>query len=341
MNNTTDIDQVNVQKPELRGYKSVCAKLGLSMCAYFTCRLLAGLFGGYLLDAAGEMNKSLLALLYYFFVIMMTYVIPLGFTVIIFKYNPPLRELYKKPKRVARALGTFPAAYGLGYGVALITLLISFILARTLGGDTYIEQLLRPTTIEASSNMTELVLMVVLMVVAAPLFEEYWARGIMFDALKPYGAGMAIIISSLLFGLMHGSLYMLFYTIALGLALGYIRYATGSLFIVTILHAMVNSISSAMLFLQGLGRITQGQNRVLNTIEMIFIVAVLSLIIIGVIVFFAKIPTIRKYRFENPWTEIGPWKKMGMFLVSIPVIISMVLAFNEITGHFLIDLFMG
>lgn len=308
------------------------------MCVYFIARLLTGFIASALADVQGNMSPVLSGFLHYSYVITLSYIIPIIFTVILFRYKVPVRTLYKKPSRVARALGVFPAAYGLGYGVALVTLLVSYIISSSFSGETTIEQLLRPTTVGGASSIAELVMMVILLVVVAPIFEEYLVRGVMFDALRPYGAGIAILISSILFGLMHGSLYMLFYTTALGLALGYIRYATGSLFIVTILHAMINSVSATILFLSSLVNITGREYRVLNTIELLFSVSALILIVIGIAVFIAKIPTIRRYRFENPWPVIGPWKKLGVFTASIPVLISLVLAFNELSGQWLLNL---
>ncbi|MCL2078596.1 MAG: CPBP family intramembrane metalloprotease [Oscillospiraceae bacterium] len=328
-------------KQTVRGYKSVCAKLGLSMCIYFICRFLMGYAEPVLSRLYGRLPLDFAIVLHHIVIILTVYVIPLFFTVRIFKYRTPLRTLYKKPRRIAPALGTLPAVIGLGHGIALLTLLASFILSKTLGGDTYIEDLLRPTTIEATSNITQLVMMVILMIVVAPIFEEYWVRGIMFDALKPYGTGMAIIISALLFGIMHGSLYMFFYTTAYGLALGYIRYATGSLFIATILHACVNSIGAIALLLLSLVEMTLEQNKVINTVNMIYLIAAFLMIIIGVIVFLTKIPKIKKYRFENTWTQIGPLKKFGIFIASIPVIIMMILAVIEIAGYILINRLIG
>jgi len=317
----------------------VCIKLGLSMCVYFISRYLISIAAAPLFGIFGDMSQPVLAALNLVVLTLFVYVIPLVFTVIIFKYKVPLKILYKRPKRLARAFGTFPATFGFGYGIALLTLLISYILSKMLSGETLIEQLLKPTTIEATSSMSQVIMMVILMVVAAPLFEEFWVRGVMFDALKPYGTGIAIIISSILFGLMHGSLYMLFYTTAYGFALGYIRYATGSLFIVTILHAIVNSVAATTLLLMSLSEITAKQNRVLNTIYEIYVVAIVILIIISVIVFITKIPAIRRYKFENPWTQAGPWKKIGLFFISMPVIVMILLAINEITQHYIFNLF--
>jgi len=326
---------------KLRAYKIVCAKLGLSMCIYFICRLITGLLAAALGGLPGVIDESLVSLSVTLIIIIMAYVVPLYLTAIIFKsfasYKGKLRELYKKPKKLARALGTFPALYGLGQGTALLTLLVMFLISKNLSGQSYIEELLRPTVIETPANIVSLIGMVFMLVVIAPVFEEIWVRGIMYDALKPYGTGIAIIISSLLFGLMHGSLYMLFYTTAFGLALGYIRYATDSLFVVTILHAIVNSIGAGALLLSTLLLMTNEENKLINTTYIIYLTAMLILIIVGVIVFLSKIPAMRKYRIENTWTSIGPWKKTALFFVSIPVILMMILAFNELSGHWLLN----
>ena len=343
MDNTENTEQN--KEPKLRGYKIVCAKLGLSMCVYFTCRLSTGGIAKLLEAVSGQMNPVLFSIVHSLIIVMLVYVIPLLFTVLLFRrqtaYKGNYRKLYKKPRRPAKAFGTLPAMIGLGYGVALLTLLVSYLISKYADGQTLIEELLRPTTVEPTADMTGVLIMAFMMVVIAPVFEEFWTRGIMYDALKPYGTGMAILISSLLFGLMHGSLYMLFYTTAYGLALGYIRYATGSLFTGTILHAIVNSIGAAALILSSLMHITNEENRIINTVNVVYLVAVLAFIIVGIIVFISKIPVIRKYKTENPWTEFGPWKKTAWFFMSVPVIIMLVLAFNEITKDWLLDLLLG
>jgi len=337
-----DYGQENIQK--MRDYKIVCAKLGLSMCVYFACRLLAGFLSIQFSGLSDVLGETLYSLLNSLIIIILVYFLPLIFSAIIFKsffnYKGKYRELYKKPKRLARAMGTFPASFGFGYGIALLTLLASYLISRFSSGQTYIEDLLRPTLIEPSSNLAGVLAMVFMLVVIAPILEEFWVRGIMFDALKPYGTGIAIILTSVIFGLMHGSLYMLFYTTAYGFALGYIRYATGSLLIVTILHAIINSIAAGTLFLSSLMEITNEEIKAINTIYLIYTLAVLVMIIVGVVVFLSKIPVIRKYKIENAWTQIGPWKKTAVFLISLPVILMLILAFNEISGGLLIRLFM-
>ena len=102
-----------------------------------------------------------------------------------------------------------------------------------------------------------------------------------------------------MFGLMHGSLYMLFYTTAFGFALGYIRYATDSLFTVTILHATVNSIGAGALLFTTIMQMTNEENRLINTITIIYLLAMLVLIIVGIVVFISKIPAIKTKCFRT------------------------------------------
>lgn len=333
------------QESKKRAYSIVCTKLGLTMCVYFVCRFFASELSGIIAGAATGAPQNLVFAMQYAVLITLVYVIPLLFAIVIFKshifYKGKLAELYKIPKRHARALGTFPAMFGLGHGTALLTLLAAFLISRLTGGETVIEDLLQPTTLEPATDVFYIIAMVFMLVVVAPVFEEFLTRGIMYDALAPFGAGIAIIISAVLFGLMHGSLYMLFYTTAYGLALGYIRYATNSLYVVTVLHAIVNGIGATTLVLTSLIAMTYEQNRAINTLYSIYLLAVLIAIIVGIAVFLSKIRSMRKFRIENPWTEIGPWKKMRIFFTSVPVIIMLVLAVNEISMGRLLVLVTG
>jgi len=340
-NEFTEYEEQN-DNTKIRDYKAVCAKLGLTMCVYFICRFISGWATVQLSTVLAGLDATFFRLLYTAIVIILVYIIPILFAALLFNsfktYKGNYRKLYKIPRRLARALGTFPAMFGFGHGTALLTLLFSFLITRYLSGYTYVDELVRPTVLEPSTDIASMLAMVFLLVVIAPLFEEFFARGIIYDALKPYGTGIAILFSSLLFGLMHGSLYMLFYTTAYGLALGYIRYATDSLFTVTILHAFVNAVGALALLMMTLVQITNEENRAVNTISVIYMIAVLIMIIVGIAVFIAKIPSIRKFKIENTWTDVSPWKKTAWFFVSIPVIIMMVLAFNEISQFWLSDL---
>jgi len=336
-------DIITTEKPKLASYKTVCAKLGLVMCVFFICRLVNYL-AVHSLSRAG-LGETAFYILQRVFSVLLVYIVPLLAAMILFKsfddYKGRLGELYKKPERLAKKLGTFPAMYGLGYGIALITILINYLISRFTEETTQLEEVFRPTAMEPSNSVAYLIIMVIMLVVAAPVFEEFLCRGIMYDALAPYGNGISIIISSVLFGLMHGNLYMLFYTTALGFALGYVRYATGSLFVVTVLHALLNAVAAGILVASSLVEITNWNNMLVVTFHNIYLFAGLVLIAVGIIAFIKRIPVIRKYKIENTWNEIGGFKKTALFLISPPVLLMLVFAFDEHANNMIIEKITG
>jgi membrane protease YdiL (CAAX protease family) len=81
-------------------------------------------------------------------------------------------------------------------------------------------------------------------VVAAPLFEEITCRGIVLPALrKPWGDGIAITGSAVVFGAMHMNPWQFFYATILGLTLGWLHVQSGSILPGILLHALNNGIS--------------------------------------------------------------------------------------------------
>jgi membrane protease YdiL (CAAX protease family) len=337
-------DEENVTRGDekLRGYKRVCLKLGFMMCFFFLCRLASEFVIGALSGAFAGMGETSARLLSFLISTALIYALPLLFTVFLFGsvklYKGRMRELYKKPRRLARSLGTFPAVYGFGYGLAFLTLAVSFIISKLTDAEgTKLEEILAPTTMEPTTNVVGMLLMVFSLVVIAPVAEEFWVRGIVYGALKPYGTGTAIVISAILFGLLHGSVYMLFYTTAIGLALGYVRYATDSLFAVTIIHALVNSVAAGMFTLSSLAEMLEWENKLLNSVYVVYVVAMVVLVFAGVAAFAARIPAIRRYSYENPWTDVRGGKKIALFILCPAVIVMAVLAFDEHAGHLLLE----
>ena len=70
--------------------------------------------------------------------------------------------------------------------------------------------------------------------------EELIFRGIITNGLKKYGTAPAVMISSVLFALMHQNLQQLIYQLFLGAVMAYIVIKTGSIFYTMILHFFNN-----------------------------------------------------------------------------------------------------
>ena len=86
-------------------------------------------------------------------------------------------------------------------------------------------------------------------VVIAALCEELCFRGYIMQNLRRYGDGFAIVMSAVVFGLMHGNLIQAPFALGVGLALGYFSVKTGTLWTGIVIHAINNSISLASSYL--------------------------------------------------------------------------------------------
>ena len=81
---------------------------------------------------------------------------------------------------------------------------------------------------------------VVVMVVLAPLFEEFVFRRQLIDRTRRFGEKQAIVFSAICFGLFHMNLFQFFYAFGLGLVFGYVYTRTGRLRYSVVMHMIVN-----------------------------------------------------------------------------------------------------
>ncbi len=95
------------------------------------------------------------------------------------------------------------------------------------------------------------VLMAFLSIAVVPaLVEEFAVRGVIMGLLKPFGQGFSIIVSAVVFGLMHGNLVQIPFAFFAGLALGFITVKSGSIWPAVVVHFINNAISVAAGYLQ-------------------------------------------------------------------------------------------
>jgi len=87
---------------------------------------------------------------------------------------------------------------------------------------------------------------ILVMVVLAPLLEEYVCRKQIIDRTRQYGEKVAVFLSALAFGLLHQNLFQFFYAFALGLVFGYIYLRTGRLRYPVIIHGIVNFMGAVI-----------------------------------------------------------------------------------------------
>ena len=77
----------------------------------------------------------------------------------------------------------------------------------------------------------------------APVVEELTYRGLGISLLLPYGASLAILVTGVLFGATHGLLVALPVLAFFGVAVGWLRVRTDSVYPGMLLHGTFNGVA--------------------------------------------------------------------------------------------------
>ena len=228
-------------------------------------------------------------------------------------------SLYKKPKRLGKAISWFVPMYGAGQAANIAVMAISFFIVQNRSA---VEDTLTPIVSSGTGRGAwYLAFLFIQMAVLAPVFEEYWFRGVIQSSLAPYGNGFAILVSSLCFGMAHGNIHQFCYTVIVGICLGYVRYATGSLVPTMIMHAIFNSIAgiaivavSSETFISAFTHIQQGEEltggeQAFMTTLMIYLAVILTTAVVGIAAAIGKLKNNRLYRPVNNYPALTKKQK--------------------------------
>lgn len=89
----------------------------------------------------------------------------------------------------------------------------------------------------------EILLLFISTAVVPAIVEEILFRGVILNALLPFGGTVAVLGSAFLFSLMHGNIFQLFYTALMGIILGYVYIRTRSIWCGVLIHFFNNTVS--------------------------------------------------------------------------------------------------
>lgn len=95
-------------------------------------------------------------------------------------------------------------------------------------------------------TITSLLLNIVVMAVLPALLEELVFRGYILRAMRPYGDWYAVLVSALLFSLMHGNIKQIPFAFIVGLALGWLLIYTNNIWLSVTVHFCNNCLSVLM-----------------------------------------------------------------------------------------------
>lgn len=162
------------------------------------------------------------------------------------------------------------------------------------------------------------------------LVEEFACRGIVLGMLKKHGEVFAIIVSSVVFGVMHGNLDQTPFAVMVGLILGYIYVKTGSLWVSVAVHCTNNAISVIFSYLNGaVSTNTQ------NLLYALYLAASMLAAVFGVYLL-SKKHSVDFYGLEQSEEQSFGKKKYAWFFTSFVIIIFLVLNIIQSLTYFVL-----
>ena len=152
--------------------------------------------------------------------------------------------------------------------------------------------------------------------VVPALIEEFVFRGVILQPLRKYGDKFAIIVSSVLFGLMHGNMTQIPFAFLVGMALGYFCITTGSIWTSVTVH-FLNNLSSVIL------SIYYDRNPEGNSYAYIIISAAFFILGVAALILFVKNNSTKLYKKGS---ELSPSTQRSLYLCA-PTIVASVIYF--------------
>ncbi len=224
-----------------RDYKRACASIGWALLLFLVIYNALGVLTSLLSDALAEVMlykwhytlDSLLNIAAY----LASFLIPAFFL----RWMLRKKEIFKEPlyslgKISPLSLLLIPAIIG----VAIVASYVNSFVMAFFGVTEAYEALIG---FNGMYEGYQIVLLYVSTALVPAFVEEFLFRGTILANLTPYGKRGAVIISAILFGLMHQNPYQIIYTTAAGVILGMAYLKTGSIWLPTIMHFVNNAYS--------------------------------------------------------------------------------------------------
>lgn len=179
------------------------------------------------------------------------------------------------------------------------------------------------TNFQCDSTM-DIVLLYITVAIVPALAEEFAFRGFVLNYLRKYSDSLAILVSAILFGLLHGNFTQIPFAILVGLVLGLIAVKTNSLLPGIIIHFLNNAISVTFTLLESNTNLPDTVINLLNIIIM-FIIAIL-----GIMSFVSLSKNYSGFfKLQNTDDVIPHKEKVKTFFSSPAVIVFMVITIVE------------
>ena len=201
---------------------------------------------------------------------------------------------------------------GLSFGLGVLAFFINIAVSTLFSGIISMFGYSQPNTGVADSSYTSLFpdwanfLIQIVTVAILPAFcEEFLHRGVLFRGIRQIGYKKAILISSLLFGLIHFNINQFFYAVVLGMLMALVSIVSKSIYPAMIIHFTNNAISVYLSsavnygwfgknFYNYLNQFLQSSNPILTFIACFSFLSIVVILIIVIIARIFKLQTLNK-----------------------------------------------
>lgn len=214
------------------------AVLGFSLFAFILSMILFSIPGFRTAYEGNQLFSSAIDVVYSLFVIF----IPFLFAFLFLKKRGELKELplgtpYDGKAAVLLVFAGLACCIAGSYATGILTSLVE-----NLFGITFT----MPESDTVINSVPMFLLMVLGTAVVPACVEEFAIRGVVMQPLRKYGDKFAIVMSAVVFALMHGNMVQIPFAFIAGLAIGYAVVVTGSMWTGVLIHFLNNLASVVM-----------------------------------------------------------------------------------------------
>lgn len=257
------------------------------------------------------------------------YALGMPLSILIYRLEPVHEKPMQRKLGIGSFLGLLAVCFALMYVGNYLGQLVNTVIGAIVGK--------KPTNqLEALTAASPLWTNLLFCGILAPVMEELFYRKLFIDRLRRFGDLPAVLISGVVFGLIHGNFYQFFYAALIGILFGLIYVHTGRIRYTVALHVIFNMIggvyTTEMLKRIDLKRFTAdplaeiAQSTTgffMMTAYLAFIAAALIGALIAAIIFFSKKPPrILLQKSERPlnareWVHVGLLNPGTWFLAAV------------------------
>lgn len=225
-------------------------------------------------------------------------------------------EIYKfeKPEKMSLSFLAIP----FGFFACLIANYVTSVIITVTS--TFGVNLTSPD-METPSGIADRIAYVIAIAVVPPLVEELGMRGTIMQPLRKFGDSFAIVVSSVVFAILHGNLIQAPFAFIAGLAIGYAVCLTKSLWTGVMIHFANNLYSVFSSFLIEDVPDVETQNK-------IYLVTLMILLVISVIGSAGFMLIKGKQKLGRPQTALTASKKASVFFLNPAMILAIIIMFK-------------